>query len=58
MTTLGASMIRTAQLVQLAAHGMPVTLAANGEPLDATPALEPRPARDMVTRLRRSIAVT
>ena len=33
-------------------------LAANGEPLDATPALEPRPARDLVARLRRSIAVT
>ena len=33
-------------------------LAANGEPLDATPALEPRPARDLIARLRRSIAVT
>ena len=33
-------------------------LAADGKPLEATPALEARPTRDLVARLRRSIAVT
>ena len=33
-------------------------LAADGKPLEATPALEARPTRDLIARLRRSIAVT